>query len=261
MDTKQYFSIRRFFYFIKKDILMNYRIMIIYLVSLFLILFVSSIVVAYKYPYNWKFHYIAYPDLLLIFGFIITSMSFSDLKNPEKSNFFLTIPCSLFEKFVSRVIITSIGFVIFSLVFYYLFSIFTDSIINLIFSRNYSFFNPFDNNIISNIKFYIIFHSIFLLGAIIFRNHAFIKTMLAIFILIVIITVSSLMLFYIIYWSYQEGFPPEITIAGVRWHPIVAIFSDHILPVLKYVYWYIMPVLLWIISYVKFTNIQVKNGI
>ncbi|HEY9595189.1 MAG TPA: hypothetical protein VHE79_11965, partial [Spirochaetia bacterium] len=56
-------------------------------------------------------------EILFIGGFIVTSFAFREVWQPGGGIFYLTIPGSILEKFLSKLLVTSIGFAIGSLVY------------------------------------------------------------------------------------------------------------------------------------------------
>jgi hypothetical protein len=64
------------------------------------------------------FHLEFFIQLLFFGGFILTSLAFREARQNGAGIFYMTLPPSAFEKLVSKVLVTSIGFGLGSLVFY-----------------------------------------------------------------------------------------------------------------------------------------------
>ena len=69
-----------------------------------------------------KFHFIYFPRALFIVGFIVTSLAFTEYSEESSRRFYLSIPASNFEKWISKTIWYSI---VFPISFYLIYQIFT----------------------------------------------------------------------------------------------------------------------------------------
>jgi hypothetical protein len=119
-----------------------------------------------------------YTNLLFIGGFIVTSLAFREARQNGSGIFYLTLPASSLEKFASKLLTTSVGYAIGSLVFYAAVAALSEGVNRLIFGFGNGFFNPFDLDVLEAAGLYCIFQSIFLLGSVWWRKLAFVKTVL-----------------------------------------------------------------------------------
>ena len=117
-------------------------------------------------------------NLLFLGGFIITSLSFREVWQNGAGIFYLTLPGSTFEKLLSKLLMTSVGFGVGSLVFMTAVAAVSEGIDYLIFGFGHGFLNPFDPAALTALVRYLLIQSVFLLGSIWFRRTAFVKTAL-----------------------------------------------------------------------------------
>lgn len=99
---------------------------------------------------------------LFFAGFILTSRSFRELHRTELAYHYLTLPCSNFERFLSKFLITSVGYV--------------TALLGLFFVHNIIHgFTVFDSRLWV-IGYYMVLHSWVLLGAALFKRYNLVLT-------------------------------------------------------------------------------------
>jgi hypothetical protein len=117
-------------------------------------------------------------NILFLGGFIVTSFAFREVRQNGGGIFYLTLPASSLEKFASKLLATSVGYALGSLVFFTAAAAVSEGVNRLIFGFGNYFFNPFEQGILESLGYYLIFQSVFLLGSIWWRKLAFVKTVL-----------------------------------------------------------------------------------
>ncbi len=117
-------------------------------------------------------------NLLFLGGFIVTSLSFREVGQNGGGIFYLTLPGSAFEKLLSKLLMTSVGFGVGSLIFMTAVAAVSEGIDSLIFGFGHGMLNPFDPAPLTMLLRYLLLQSVFLLGSIWFRKTAFLKTAL-----------------------------------------------------------------------------------
>jgi hypothetical protein len=123
-------------------------------------------------------HQILYPLFLYSSGFIVTARAFHELDDIKTAGTWLMIPASTFEKFSSRLFLTSFGYVVGSLVVYFLVVLISKGLNQMIFGFSLPLFNPLDPWVRYNAGLYLVLQSMFLVGTIYFRRFAYVKTIL-----------------------------------------------------------------------------------
>ncbi len=131
-----------------------------------------------KGPVSWaEFHALNF-FILLLGGYAMTSVAFKELHHREGSYRWLTLPGSLLEKYISRLILTSIGYVLAATISYTLCAFIIDGLRWLIHNYRDISFNPFDERSLDFIGYFLVIHSLFLVGAVFFKQLAGLKTLL-----------------------------------------------------------------------------------
>jgi len=137
--------------------------------------------------------------VFFIGGLIITSTIFNELHYPDKSLHYLTLPASALEKLISALVISILAYVVVGVFALLLVNVIVWILSLIIFGVGITVFNPFSSEIINYVIFYYIFmHSFFFLGAVYFRKNNFIKTALALFLIIITLVIFTSIFSYFI---------------------------------------------------------------
>jgi len=184
-----------------------------------------------------------YIFFLLLGGFILTSLAFTDLHNPLRRHHYLMLPASTFEKFLSMWLLSCVGWIIMFTITFTLYSWMANSAGHLFF-KNIQFvaFNPVSPFTITSVRYYIMFQAIFLVGAVHFKGYVFPKT---IFTLILFGMICGF-IFYIIMADLihsgmectGESNPLQQGTLIQMWH------------VLRWIGWWILAPVSWLITYI-----------
>jgi len=253
MQLNLQFNFNRFWHLIKNDVVTNYRTLLTAAgAALGILLFINFIsMLSTREP---AVSLVFYPLILFIGGYLITSLSFSDLHHPQRSYVYLTLPASNLEKFLSKLVLTTVGYVLGTLILYFLFSVLM-SIVNLIiFQQSHPLFNPFDRIIWITIGVYLITQSIFLLGAVYYKKHAFIKTNLFLFLLQLTVSIFIVFLVKIVFWNYIQGWsfsPEDIILSSPAVEQQLENFFWGFAQFMKFIFYWVLAPVLWLISYFR----------
>ena len=180
------FSARRFGHIILRDVAGGYRSLLIAMAAVAGAVVVLSALTALGISSRGPgsvaggggFYLNFFRNILFLGGFIVTSLAFHEIRQNGAGMFYLTLPGSLFEKLLSKLLITSVGYAVGSALFITAASTLSEVINRLLFGFGHGFFNPFDPTVLKMAAVYLVTQSIFLLGSIWFRKIAFLKTML-----------------------------------------------------------------------------------
>ena len=156
-----FFNPRRFLLLLRRDFSNGYRSVLIAMaaVSGFIILFSA---ISVMLGGSGEFHTVRFAGLLFIGGYIVSSLAFRELHQPDRSYFYCTMPGSLLEKFFSKLLVTSLGYALGTLIFYTILAVASEGINRLIFCHSHYFFNPLDVNIFLMMGIYLVTQSVFL---------------------------------------------------------------------------------------------------
>jgi len=264
MKANAFINLKRFHLLLKRDFYTQGKSYILGLGAIFCILFIVNVASIASYKY-WNFHLVFYPLTLLIGGLIFTSLSFNELSQQQSHISYLIIPASSFEKFISKLIISSIGYVSVSLILYFLLSVFTFFFNSIIFGFAHQVFNPFHRIIWYCIRIYLVVHSIFFLGAIYFRKNSFIKTILSLFGLALTYSIFVIAILFILYFilSFNRHIYFSLTLFnnidknGFNFPATLNVIFGILSYFIKTLLWYILAPFLWIITFIHLKETEV----
>ena len=196
------FNLKRFFILIRNDIYLN-RVIILIASALIILLIITisillensigsnpigSAIVGGKYSNQvTDYIYRIYSVILIFFGIRITANIFKDINNEVNCPVRLLIPASMLEKYLSRVLLSTVFFAVgLTALFSAVFLIYA-GLSKLFLGYCNVFFNPFSKRIFYYIVFYFILQAPFILGAAYFKKNPFIKTFLCFIIFYVLL--------------------------------------------------------------------------
>lgn len=276
----RYFNLKRFGLLCKNEILSKYKSWSIYFVTIMGIYIAISFIIAAANRYTGlvydpnSLNYM-FPGFLFLGGYIVSSLIFLDINDKFKSSLWFSIPGSTLEKYLVGVVVSSIGYSIFLILAFTAASLFSKLVTMPFFGTGMAVFNPFTLGAIHEIGFtglnmflfiqiYILTHSIFLVGSIVFRKGAFIKTILVIS---VVQTILSIIIGLIVFFVIKSG----ISVSwDVRVFQSVQKFLEYniyqntavsIIYRLVFILGLIFSLFFNIVGYFKLSEKEVKGGI
>ena len=184
--NKGFWSSRRFGHILLRDVAGGYRSLLIAMAAVagavVVLSALTSLGMSSRGPGSAAggdgFYLNFFRNILFLGGFIVTSLAFHEIRQNGGGMFYLTLPGSLFEKLLSKLLITSVGYAVGSALFLTAASSLSEVINRLLFGFGHGFFNPVDPTVLKMAAIYLVTQSVFLLGSIWFRKTAFMKTML-----------------------------------------------------------------------------------
>jgi hypothetical protein len=259
-QTKQ-FSLQRFLLLFRNEFALNQSTLLITVASLFGLLLLINIA-SVSTAQDWNFHLVFYPLVLMIGGHIITSTAFHELHSKEKSYTFITLPASLAEKYLVKLILTSIGYAIASLIVYFVFSLVAVGLSELFFDMSHPIFNPFHPLVWRMVSIYIATHAVTFFGAVFFKRLHLLNTILWITIIGLVLGFVFTSLFRLVFWEYFEGFSLTITdetisILNPAEHTDLIGFFNGITTFLEVLLYGAMPVFFWVTGFIRLRETEV----
>jgi hypothetical protein len=180
------FKPRRFAQLLLRDLAGGYRSLLVAMAAVAgTVILVSALTVlgmqlSGRHAGTVNFHPNMFTNLLFLGGFIVSSLAFREIRQNGGGIFYLILPASSLEKFASKLLATSVGYALGSVVFYTAAAAASEGINRLIFGFGNAFFNPFDTGVLEALGYYCVAQSVFLLGSIWWRKLAFLKTVMTI---------------------------------------------------------------------------------
>lgn len=250
----KYFDISRFwlllkleFYNSKKAVLVTLDVTfgMLFFVGFLLSIVVEQSLVYYDHNENYTF-------ALLIGGFVLSSLAFNRLGNSLKMSRYLTLPVSTLERMLVMWLLTSVGWVVFFSLFYYLYTLLVNPLGQLLFSTvQFQEFIPFEEYPVSVVKYYLIFQGVFLVGAAHFKGYVFPKT---IFMLILFALLLGLFGYFLMSDILLDA-NPEVCLSesiGLE-NKSVFVFWEFI----KVLFWWGFAPLCWVLAYLGLRDQEV----
>jgi len=158
---------------------------------------------------NFNLHDKYYTFVLVFVGLFVASISFGELNDKKKGHFFLILPTSSLEKFLSRFIFSTIGYLLLINLVFYTASLCAYGIDFYLFNKTQILFNITNPSMITAMLVFLILHSLFFFGAVCFRKLAFLKMILVISGLILLATIIGVIEVKIILWEHVDIFAFE----------------------------------------------------
>jgi len=140
--------------------------------------------------------------VLMLGGMIFTSAIFTDMHHPLQRFHYLTLPCSNLERFVSRYLLTGPLFCLYVLVVYMVFEWLASLIARAMLGTSGAGFSPFHEEVLETTLNYLWMHALVFAGAIHFRSHALIKTLLVFLVVGCGLVAVQLIALRVVFWDH-----------------------------------------------------------
>ena len=258
MNWQNIFNWRRFVHLLKNEIMGSYRSLLVSAGAVSGVLMVIYLAqIATGHP--TAFHSVYYPLVLFIGGFLISSKIFGVIHDRRQNYVYLTLPASNCEKLVSKLTLSALGWVIGSVVFYFLFSVLAAAIGQLIWNDSMVIFNPFDNLYLKSAGIYLILQSMFVFASVYFKKNAMAKLVASLFLIGMLIALFTGLMARIILAKY------------IPWHGNMTIDFDNYIfqsnnieslfltigEIIKYLFLILMAPYFWVLSYIRLRETEV----
>ncbi len=213
---------------------------------------------------NSTMHMVYFTLVLLIGGFIISSRSFMELHTKTRNHDWLMLPASTFEKFLSRLLVASVGVGVGSVVYFFLFSLLAGGLSALLFGRPYTIFNPFDGTVWMLVLRYVVLQSVFFAGAAYFKKAHFIKTVLVLSGFGFVLLLLTAGIARLVFW---REFAHLVSGAGFAnfdmsvLEPRLQSAGEIFLLVSRILFWAVLAPVMWVFAYLRLAEAEVRNGV
>jgi len=239
------FNPSRFWLLLKKDVIENYRIIGLIILSAIVI----AILAFFANPER-DFYEEFFPAAMLIAGFIFASMSFNELHSKDQRHVYLSLPASNLEKFLSKLFLSTVGFALALSLIFWIFSVVFSPLVANTLGTQLDAFNPLAENPWLAIRLFVVLQSIFLLGSVYFNHYAFVKTNGALLLLAIILVIIFYLLARTILATYFEGwtFRPHNVVPSTVMENFM---EDSGTRIAKNLFWFVLAPFLWVVAYFK----------
>jgi len=249
MYKNRYFSIRRFANLLKREFHINIKRNLLIIGALYSLLTVIMFLI-FQFSQDdlprdmlETFHLAMFFVILFIGGAFITSFSFIELRDKMKSHFYMLTPGSNFEKFIVNILISLVGYLLFMLMSYLIYSTAFNWMALKVYHIEFGALDIKDERFTSIMQAFILMQSVFFLGAVTFKKFPLILTPIAGFIVISVLSVSNEIIEKIVFANLE-----------LKNHYMSRGFGDlfsHYEGIAEVTAFYIIPVILWYVAYLK----------
>lgn len=184
-----------------------------------------------------------YLFVLYVGGFLVTSRAFKELHDPELAYHYLTLPCSNFERFLSKWLTTSVGYAIALLGLFYVFIAIHTVLDMFLLHRVIDPFPLFNFRLLNSLGVYIVLHSMVFLGAVLFKRHALLKTSF-------FFGCLALILFMTIGWLGMHFFP--------YWDPNALHSLTPLAKITHFLFWIALAPFFWVVTYLRIAEYEIN---
>lgn len=252
MEHHSLFHPKRFALLLRNDLFRHYRLLLMGAGTVAAIYFIATLppLIFSHHSIDYDFHSGFFPAVLYIGGLLLSAAAFSEIHKAPKNTAFFLLPATTFEKFVSRLLLTTIGFIVFAGIFYLLLNLISLVITQLFTFQRFPVLKLFSKEIILVMGIYLVAQSLFLFGSIYFKSHAFMKTGLALYGLAVPTALFSAIIFRIVY---HDFFHHMQFMDDYLAHDFIYLedFSKTLFSIAKYLFWLVLAPFFWILSYIR----------
>jgi hypothetical protein len=253
MTQNNIFDLQRFQSFFKRLLFLNYKGLLTAFAAISGVLITIGVLtsIGSQVINQESFIVLSYISIFLG-GTIITSLSFSELHKPEKSIHFLSLPASTFEKVLSTWLYTSIIYLFVAVSFFYAAWYVASALAFVLTKSSFVALNLFNAGLWKILGLYLVVQPLFFLGAVYFKGANFFKTLLALFLFVIFVslfqTMVSLLVFRQAIFNSQNW--PQ-TWNGDEF------LKETFVPTIKVIGFYVTPVFLLVVSFFRFNEREV----
>jgi hypothetical protein len=202
-----------------------------------------------------------FSNILLIGGFVTASMAFNELQEQKTGIHYMMLPGSALEKFLAKLLLTSIGWAVAVIVVFALGTILGVAISSIFFATNPGIVLPATRDTWVSIATYLVSHSIFLFGSIYFRKAAFIKTAAGVigaaFALALIWVLVARFVFAPAFGAQMNAGVAGVTIEHISLTERGISFLATLESIGKVIYWAVMPIFFWVVGLLRLRETEV----
>lgn len=245
MKASQHFSWTRFWLLLRLEVFKSRKAMGMIFVITFGMLFFLGLLLALLvdvHVVNYD-HHENYASSLIIGGFIISSLAFSDLGNQLKRYRYLMLPVSALEKFTCMWLLTSIGWILLYTLIFTIYTWIANPVGQLLFSRvTFESFNPFSGFSWHIMKVYFVLQGIFLVGAVHFKGYVLPKTL---FVLVLVSLITGTLIYFIL----KDVFLADHYCTNEECELVIEMGTHPIWQAAQWMFWWVLAPLTWVITY------------
>ncbi len=168
---------RRLFLLMRNDVVFQARSILLTAGAAFVAMLIAWIVLIFMRQAA-DFYPFFFSATILAGGAILTSLSFGQMHDPLKGIGYLTLPGSMAEKYLSKLLLTSLGFAVATALFFYAFSFVAAVAARTVFGVPIPLFALERDCTLDALVVFLNIHPLLFFGAVYFKRFALLKTVL-----------------------------------------------------------------------------------
>lgn len=253
MNLASIFQPKRFAHLLRRDALAEWKTLLIGAIAMIgflkIVLLISS--TDGNDPDSLYFHSFGFSFALLVGGYLFTASIFNEMDTPTGRQFYLQVPASHEEKFLSKFLLSTVGFVALTIVLYSIFAALAGWFLQSQFKVQIADFQPFSIQNLRNMAVYLVTQSVFFLGAVVFRRFAFGKTVAALAVLGIAFAIIAGVVLRIVFYDNFHGMTWTVSEDEFSLSANMERFFRNYSHLLENLFWYALAPLMWVIAYFK----------
>ena len=257
MKTNETFSVRRLWLLLRSDAVDTYRSLLMVSGTLAAFILAAETFIRSAQGVGGGFYLTWFGGMLFTWGIIASSRSFRQLHDNTRNEAYLLLPASAVEKTLARLLALTIGFVGYLLILTCLISVMVETLSLLLSGERNAFFSPFDPSVWKLIPAYIILQSPYFLGAAWFRKTHFVKTTLAIILILAGLVVFSLITFRIAFSLHPKDLGQVLHFVFDTAYPS----HEGVIDVILAGVGVLLPIACWCMAWMRIRETQVSDGV
>lgn len=201
-------------------------------------------------------------NIMLLFGVVMVSRAFSEAHEKEKGIHYFMVPAAVEEKFFLKLLVTLVGFYLFTLLVCLVANRLAGMLSPLLSSSTtVPDFDPLQPEIFDKFKRYLFFHSLYFAGSLFFKKSNFLKTSFVLLVVtfVLFLVVGSYLKDYLIQSQAGRGVVHLHFNNLGGFEQVLGISADSFSLVFQVAIYIVMPLLLYSISFFKFKNLEVTG--
>ena len=271
-------SVKRLRYLFRRDAVELYRpVSVIYAAGAGAILLISLIVCLFGNVDPTRAfirgggdgHVKVFSLLLFVGGAIITSRAFSEVHNRVKNHEWFMLPAATWEKFATRLLLSSVGYSIALLIGYFFATAISAGLTLAVTGLHTGVFDPTGREALRMVAEYFVVQSVFLFGSALFRKNHFVKTVLSIIVLIIAFGLFAGVVFRLVFAGYFDGMNPTDELQRlleslgnrIAWAGRFGNLERIARVVSEIIHWAIIAPLFWAMTYFRLREAEVSHGV
>jgi len=251
MDNVMNFSFRRLALLMRNDLLIQFKSSLVILLAITFGLTLISLLSKLDHSLL-SLHNQSFKILLILGGYLLTASAFKTLHQRNQVGFYLCLPASTLEKFLSRLLLTSVGYIAGLSFLFFTFSVLAAGLSSLLSDSTLPVFNPLNQGNLELMALYLITQSLFLVGAIQFKSMHFIKTIASTWFVLMILVILTIVILWAVFDTPFNHQHFNISLIDINFESLKSTAS-----VLKYLFYFGFAPFFWLIAFLKLKEYEV----